>query len=217
MMKLSTDLRWSCCRSGEKEAPGCQVDRHVIDRETQSILKMIDDARARESSQQKSQSKDESPPQSRLAREHAISTSCSDPAPEMPKLVRHRVTTLDTLLGLSLKYGVSVDLIKQANRMGSESVFQYKFLDIPNPTKLPSQEEIEADQKNLPKEGKEGIMISRFLRMASSKDEAEARFYLEECGWDVNKAVKMREDDLEWEEEDVKKKDFAQRIMNYKS
>jgi len=70
-------------------------------------------------------------------------------------MVRHLVRKTDTLVGLSLRYGVKVDDIKQANKLNTNhSVFAYKYLLIPNPARVPPPEESE---ESLPKDGKQSI------------------------------------------------------------
>jgi LysM repeat protein len=49
--------------------------------------------------------------------------------------VIHHVHPTDTLVGISLRYGVSVDAIRQQNRLASNEVFERRELIIPYPTR----------------------------------------------------------------------------------
>ncbi|XP_053537937.1 lysM and putative peptidoglycan-binding domain-containing protein 1 [Ictalurus punctatus] len=56
----------------------------------------------------------------------------SSVSPVRQKLVQHKVQPGETLQGLSLKYGVSMEQIKRANRLyTNDSIFLKKFLSIP--------------------------------------------------------------------------------------
>ncbi len=70
-------------------------------------------------------------------------------------MVRHLVAKTDTLAGLSLRYGVKVDDIKQANNLTSQSIFAHKYLLVPNPARTPAPEEL--SNTVMPKYGKKGI------------------------------------------------------------
>ena len=47
------------------------------------------------------------------------------------KPIIHAITEFDTLDGLSLKYGVSKDLIRQANKFSGDNIYCFKTLTIP--------------------------------------------------------------------------------------
>ncbi|XP_026862497.2 lysM and putative peptidoglycan-binding domain-containing protein 1 [Electrophorus electricus] len=56
-------------------------------------------------------------------------------SPIRQKIIEHKVQPEDTLQGLSLKYGVSMEQIKRANRLyTNDSIFLKMFLSIPLPT-----------------------------------------------------------------------------------
>lgn len=69
-------------------------------------------------------------------------------------MVRHLVAKTDTIVGISLRYGVSVDDIKRANNLTSQSIFAHKYLLVPNPARMPAPEEL---SRELPKDGKKSI------------------------------------------------------------
>lgn len=61
----------------------------------------------------------------------------------------HRVADGDSLVSLSLNYGVSIPLIKKANGLTSEEIYYLKEIKIPNPKKLvypKPPEELEKDR-----------------------------------------------------------------------
>jgi len=113
-------------------------------------------------------------------------------------MVRHLVAKTDTLAGLSLRYGVKVDDIKQANNLTSQSIFAHKFLLVPNPARTPAPEEL--SNTVMPKDGKKGIAVERFRAVAKC-DKEEASFYLEEHEFDVERALAAFRADLEWEKQ----------------
>ena len=108
--------------------------------------------------------------------------------------VRHTVVTTDTIAGLALKYGVKAADIKRANNLIGDSIFERKHLDIPNPTRIPDSVELSG---GLPKCGKEEIAISRFAATARC-DKAEAKYYLTDYDWDMDKAMAAFMADAEW-------------------
>lgn len=111
-------------------------------------------------------------------------------------VVRHLVAKTDTLSGLSVRYGVKVDDIKRANNIIGDSIFERKFVDIPNPTRIPSEEELSS--RPIPKCGKDSTAISRFVLLAKCTP-VEAKFYLTDHDWNFKEAMAAYKQDLEWE------------------
>jgi len=220
MMPASTLLRWSCCRSTASDAPGCRRQRHVVDAATAAILRKFDtSAGLREGlnpaataglTQASSSSDDEEDKDDEYARfqeeqhirrgvakmhaagSHADEASAGDGV----VMVRHLVAKTDTLAGLSLRYGVKVDDIKQANNLTSQSIFAHKYLLVPNPARMPAPEEL--SNTVMPKDGKKSIAVERFL-VAAKCDRDEANYYLEDHDFDVQRALAAFRADLEWE------------------
>lgn len=109
-------------------------------------------------------------------------------------IVRHNVLATDTLSGLALKYGVKTADIKRANNLIGDSIFERKHLDIPNPSRIPNEVEL----TGMPlKCGKEEIAINRFVA-ATKSDKSEAKFYLADYDWHLEKAVAAYNADVEW-------------------
>jgi len=122
--------------------------------------------------------------------------------PEDPDklLIRHKVLTTDTLSGIAVRYNVSTEAIKLTNKMQTDQVFGYNELWIPydskNPTPIPQEESKEYEKRNL---------IRKFMKITDTDVEEEASYYLEEAGWDVDKAVEAYNGDAQWE--DAKEKE----------
>lgn len=223
MMKMTNGLRWGCCKEWDKDAPGCKIGRHVLDKKTEAILNTFDknmkikesgfNAKNSNASSQKKDlliefdddnvdlDNDESDiSQSKLVREQMLGDTKKSQEDNSvmgdETVVKHLVCAEDTLSGIALKYGVTVDVIRKANQLATESVFEHKYLDIPNPTKIPTKEELE--QRLMPKSGRNQIIQKRFMRMAGC-EEPEAKYYLMETDYDLNKALQLRKEDVEWE------------------
>jgi len=79
-------------------------------------------------------------------------------------------------------------------------------LDIPNPKRTPNESELKGTV--LSKANKEELAIKRMMRLTKCED-SEAKFYLSEADYDVNKAMEIRRDDLNWESEFSKEKKGA--------
>jgi len=226
MMPMSNLQRWTCCRATSKEAIGCKNACHVRDEETNKIINRFTTAAAikgagRQSKQEFSKSapaydpsllvqldddddnQKESQSQLHTSKEmrvfqqfHGISKEEETQKKESEggNVVRHTVMLTDTLSGLALKYGVKAQDIKRANNLIGDSIFERKHLDIPNPTRLPESSELEG---TLPKSGREEIIICRFVAAAKCAKQ-EARYYLTDNDWDLEKALNLFFEDEEW-------------------
>jgi LysM repeat protein len=108
----------------------------------------------------------------------AADDSAAKPAPY--KL--HVVDKRDTLMGLSLKYGISADIIRRANDLPTDNLSTMRELRIP----------LSTDSNVLDPKGSEtskNAMIRRF-RVANDLTEAEARAYLSIADWNYEQAQK---------------------------
>ena len=99
-------------------------------------------------------------------------------------IIDHQVQLEDTLAGLALYYGTTVNEIKLLNNLFSNDIFLKKTLKIR--TKVPKQKIRPHVEES--KEHKEIRLIRRFVLFTNSKPE-EARFYLSNNNWDVKQAV----------------------------
>jgi hypothetical protein len=200
LMPRATLRRWSCCKALELDTPGCRQQRHIADPVTSAILSRFDHSAQLREGLVLHEGEDD----------HALAPKKEErPFPSLkedlsretyetkePVMVRHLVRKTDTLVGLSLRYGVKVDDIKQANKLNTNhSVFAYKYLLIPNPARVPPPEESE---ESLPKDGKQSIALAQFKAMAHCNQE-EAHYYLSEHRYDLKKALDTYRQDLAWE------------------
>jgi hypothetical protein len=179
MMPISNLQRWTCCRGSDQRASsGCRTGPHVVDRHTSVILKQFEKSLRSAPSKKLpggnlidlSDNKEDAEAEGSLYpkldtglnRAQILGgkqiKSEADPTKNM---VRHTVALTDTLSGLSVRYGVKVEDIKRANNLIGDSVFERKYVDIPNPTRVPSEEELAS--RPMPKEGRDRIGTSRDL------------------------------------------------------
>lgn len=124
----------------------------------------------------------------------AASLSVPDPgaAEAPPPFILHTLLPSDTLDKLSLKYRVSKNAILQLNDLPSSgNLFSLASKTIKIPTgRLPPKEEAKKESQ--------AAMLRRF-RVSNSLLEQEAKYYLEEAGWDYDKAQRELQRDLAFE------------------
>jgi len=110
---------------------------------------------------------------------------------------RHKILEGETLIGIALKYDISVSQLKRINRLGTDQIFPLKELLIPvdkaahkSPTENPANVK--------------ALAVSTFKNKAGCSLE-EATFYMESADFDVAAALKEFEQDVKWEVENKKK------------
>jgi len=137
--------------------------------------------------------------------------------PEKVKnLIRHYVTDADTLIGLSFRYGVSAQSIRQLNRMPTDDVQAFSKLYIPRKGCQVNCSDLESDseeeEEGLPQNltDKEKLLFQKRmtmkLRAQTGISNEEATYYLSMYGWAFSTALKEYQDDLEWEKSNPNKK-----------
>jgi len=105
------------------------------------------------------------------------------------------VTEVDTLVGISLKYNVPISRLQRINRLGnSHQIFHLSTLLVPKT----------ADNKAPPPRPHEAAAIRKealksFQRRTGVTAE-EARFYMEEHDYHLEKALKEYEEETKWEQ-----------------
>jgi LysM repeat protein len=104
--------------------------------------------------------------------------------------IRHFISPTDTLFGISLKYGISVQDLRKANRLYTDEVCNRQFLIIPGAEKSLSDQTVEGKQK---------ILIKRFQINTKCGNYDEARSYMIQNDYDLVKAAEQYNEDLEWE------------------
>ena len=107
-----------------------------------------------------------------------------------PDYIAHKVTKVDTLPGLALKYKTTTHLIRKINRLPNDMVFQRDFIFIPKTigctAPIPSADTLS-----------ESGRISIFASKTGCASE-ESRYYLEEADWNVNTAFTNWKEDMTW-------------------
>jgi LysM repeat protein len=111
--------------------------------------------------------------------------------------IKHFVNKNDTLIGISMRYGITkVQLIRANQGLAHDNLYAFYDVKIPidreNIT-IEKKEETEEDRQR-----ERNKSIARFRR-SQNVGEAEARFYLSENEFDVSKAIKERQADVEFE------------------
>lgn len=105
--------------------------------------------------------------------------------------VQHFISPTDTLFGISLKYGISLELIRKANRLYTDEVCNRQFLVIPGALKSLSDPQTVQDHQK--------ILIKRFQINTKCTNYVEARSYMIQNDYDLIKAADQYQSDLEWE------------------
>jgi LysM repeat protein len=118
------------------------------------------------------------------------------------RLVMHRVELGDTLDGLMLQYGVSKTAIKKYNNLQSDDIYYLKELKIPNPTTdFTSAPLSEAEIEEIRKQ----TLLDSFKAQVPKDDRNLAKLYMEEAEYDVEQALKLYKEDLDWEKANIGK------------
>ncbi len=129
---------------------------------------------------------------------------------EGKQFVCHQVKIHDTLQGVALKYNVSITIIKKANQLLTDSIFQKQELLIPVvPGLTVKVAEPESDSSRLLREeaNRETAlsMLNEHICKANHASKhadfrAEARFYLSENDFDYRRAAQAYDADLKTEQ-----------------
>lgn len=136
------NVGWSCCKSNDRDAPGCALMlQHVEDKASSSCLQQFssleESCMSAELQERLERLATEGP--EGLEEEADTNAQCAGSGSaagvvdgvEASAEHLHRVHTCDTLAGLSLRYGVSVQRIKEVNGIMGSSIVQYSTLIIP--------------------------------------------------------------------------------------
>jgi len=126
---------------------------------------------------------------------------------KISNVIRHYVTEVDTLIGLSFRYGVSQQSIRKLNRMPTDDVQAFSRLYIPkkgfdvSTIEIPSDEEDVAPPLEMnPAERSlfEKRMLQR-LRGQTGMSIEEAKYYLSLYGYSFLEALREFNEDMEFE------------------
>lgn len=100
----------------------------------------------------------------------------------------HVVMEEDTLPGLCLRYHVSATTLRRVNVFSGNNIKGFKILRIPVDPNIPVVAQTQT----------EDVLIQKFRNMTMNEGKAEARIYLEENNWDIDKAISAWRGDESW-------------------
>lgn len=129
-------------------------------------------------------------------------------------IVIHKIQPGDTLMSLSLDYGIPTLNIKKANGLMSEDIYYLKELKIPNPSilkiaKAKKSEEILAIER-------QNLMVEGFSRRLEEDglDREDSRQMLIDCNWDYDKLIDDYENKKNWKKEKNRKEEELTRKID---
>ena len=210
-MKMVKFSAWSCCESDSREATGCQKGKHVEDKETTTKLNRFNNnsttilgSKATESqnlidlefvetiSDNNSNTKQLS--NQRISKDQKIEKG--------DEYFTHYVKFTDTIVGLSLKYCVTVEEIKRINKIGSDKeLWTRSGVKIPNKGNYIVEELSDEEKQRIEMDLRKRLVL-RFTKWTSEKvTQEEATYYLESNVWNFENAVNEYEQDLLWQKQ----------------
>lgn len=122
----------------------------------------------------------------------------------------HKVSNIETLAGIALRYNVTVSSIQKLNRLNGQQIHQLKFIRIPkSEAEVAAINAMLADRNSVANEAaalrsaaaQAQLRIKLFRKRTGVHSNEEAKYYLHECQDDVDQAIEMYKEDLRWEEE----------------
>jgi len=120
--------------------------------------------------------------------------------------IKHIIKYTDTLRGLSLKYKVTPDEIKSANRITKdEDIWSHHVILVPYNGQL--LRELNNDEKEKYRDEMRKRLVRRLMKTAKCT-EAEAVYYLQINAFNLDNAVEEFKADIEWESQN-QYKEFA--------
>eukprot|EP01103_Thecamoeba_quadrilineata_P004869 TRINITY_DN14747_c0_g1_i1.p1 TRINITY_DN14747_c0_g1~~TRINITY_DN14747_c0_g1_i1.p1 ORF type:complete len:276 (+),score=40.74 TRINITY_DN14747_c0_g1_i1:89-916(+) len=180
-------IGWTCCHEPTMSGTGCVKAQHKQDYVINAIL----DRYFPPTTTDGNQTPTYSPPQ-QTASPKKKPMEWSSPDPNQ-NYIEHKVLSTDTFIGLALKYNTTVDAIKRANKLYSNSLPLIQNLKIP--LKGPAVE-------HKPRAEDPAVVQRELVRQFVKKNQcsqSEARYYLEEAEWKVEPANLAYEADSKWE------------------
>jgi LysM repeat protein len=106
---------------------------------------------------------------------------------ENPSILEHVVMEDDTFPGLCLQYHISAVQLRRANCFSGNSIKGFQTLRIPVSPNQPIEIQLSSQD----------VLIQKF-RNVSGEGKIEARIYLEESDWDLEKALTAWRGDESW-------------------
>lgn len=237
--------RWSCCKSLERDDPGCKRGSHLECKMTSKNLAHFEDLAEQhtqfpapprpqpqrsnkptiiqklgpapkadhveqfldEAKIKKTESSDEKLIlyDTFLSREKKSSIAIDDQTivyQNDEPFIKHHVKMTDTLNGLSLKYQIPIEDLKNVNniRGNEKEIFTRSILLIPFKGQEIQQPSIEETKQQ--KEQMKRRLITKFSYEHKVKAN-EATYYLELCNWNYEDAINEYKEDLLWSRDSV--------------
>jgi len=109
------------------------------------------------------------------------------PTPGGGGFINHVIADTDTLSGIALRYGITVEDLRKANRLvgnGEQVLFQHTVLRIPVASHQPQDKDLDLASVNLLKRR----LVARFARKTGCNNLDEAQYYLEAHNYDFDVA-----------------------------
>jgi len=130
------------------------------------------------------------------------------------EFITHVITDADTLVGLSLRYGVTQDDIRKINRLvgSAEHVLHGKtVLQIPKRNSQASDDNITGQDGMLMQDSMEMALkkrlAARFAKLTGCKSTTESNYYLEASNYDLDAAVAEYQVDVDWAKKEAARED----------
>jgi len=116
-----------------------------------------------------------------------------------PDYYKHIVEDGETLVGLSLKYSIHASELRRINKLSSDlQIYSKKFIYIP---KTPENVHLLAPKSTKSSDNKP-LLLRVFQRKTGVTSQDEARYYMDEAEYNVDKAVKQWQEDSKFQEGD---------------
>lgn len=106
-----------------------------------------------------------------------------------PTVIEHTVLSTDTLQGLCLKYGTTAITLRRQNCFSGNNIQVFKTLRIPLEAGAFVVLQTTTDSKD--------IILQKF-KNDTGEIELEAKLYLEDSGWNLDKAIAQWQGDDQW-------------------
>jgi hypothetical protein len=117
----------------------------------------------------------------------------------------------DTMQGLALRYGTTVDTLRRMNGFSTDAeLYTRIWINVPLPTPEEEEKKKPVEPKpNTPTEEQEAVLmkrglVSQFLSRFPGKTDEEATTYLSIAKWDLEAAARAMKEDLAWEDQHSK-------------
>jgi hypothetical protein len=122
---------------------------------------------------------------------------------DAPVVLEHIIVPGDTLQGLCLRYRVSAVELRRHNNFSGNNISYLKKLRIPIDHSMPVIRQSEDSHE---------VMIQKF-RQITHENVTEAKYYMEESGWDIKRALEAWHSDSTWSGHHVPNRYHADNVI----